>query len=257
MARVFDIWRTGHKPFAEVGSDTFMLATPQANMLWTCDPTICHQLESPYPKFQKAVEMLKFVEVYGPNVISVEGTDWKRHRKVIQSGFNPSTNALVWKETTNETKLLLNRWSKQNNIVRVARHWTNRLALHVIAPVFFNKRLTWSDSANGLEPAPPGHALPFEQALFTILQRFGVLLMTPRALLGLLPFKTFRETHVAFTEFTGYLQELITDTKSQLIEKAFRPSRESGIRSCQLGFWSPARASVLHAPGDRVKSHGG
>ena len=193
MAQVWNIWKFGHKPFQEAGTDTFVLATPQGNLLWTCDPSVCSQLGTQHPKSQIAVNMLKFFEVYGPTVGSVEGDEWKSHRRVIVSGFNPSTNAAVWKETTQQTSALVDRWLEQGSIVPVMKHWTSRLALHVISAVFFRKSLDWDEYTRDFEPAPPGHQLSYEQALFTVLARLGILYVTPRALLGILPMKCFRE----------------------------------------------------------------
>ena len=225
MAQVWNVWKFGHKPFQEAGSDTFVLATPQGNLLWTCDPQVCSQLETQHPKSQVAVEIVKFYDVYGPTVGSVEGDEWKTHRKVIMSGFNPATNAAVWKETTQQTRSLIKHWSEQGSIVPVMKHWTSRLALHVISAVFFRKSLNWNEHTGDFEPSPPGHQMSFERALFTVLARLGVLYVTPRALLGVLPLKSVREAHVAFTEWTKYMQELRGETIARLDEVATKGNK--------------------------------
>ena len=220
MAQVWNIWKFGYKPFQEADTDTFVLATPQGNLLWTCDPSVCNQLETQHPKSQTAVEMVKFFEVYGPTVGSVEGDEWKTHRRVIVSGFTPSTNANVWKETTQQTKSLVEHLLKQGSIVPVVKHWTSNLALHVISAVFFRKSLGWDEYTRDSTPAPAGHQISFEQALFTVLARLGVLYVTPRVLLGILPMKRFREAHTAFTEWTKYMQELSDETIARAEEIA-------------------------------------
>lgn len=225
MAQVWNIWKFGHKPFQDAGSDTFVLATPQGNLLWTCDPKVCSQLETQHSKSQVAVDMLKFFEVYGPTVGSVEGDEWKTHRRVIISGFNPETNAAVWKETTQQTRLLIDHWLKQGSIVSVMKHWTSRLALHVISAVFFRRSLNWNEHTGDSESGLPGHQISFEQALFTVLARLGILFVTPRALLGILPLKRFRETHVAFAEWTKYMQELRGETIARLEEIATKGNK--------------------------------
>ncbi len=212
MAQVWNIWKFGYRPFQEAGTDTFILATPQGNMLWTSDPSVCSQLETQHPKSQVAVDMVKFFEVYGPTVGTVEGDEWKNHRRVIVSGFNPSTNAAVWKETTEQTSSLIDRLLQQGGIVPVMKHWTSRLALHVVSAVFFRKSLNWDEYTRDSEPAPPGHQISYERALFTVLTRLGVLYVTPRPLLRVLPMKRFREANLAFIEWTKYMQELSDET---------------------------------------------
>ena len=212
MAQVWNIWKAGYKPFEEVGSDTFVLATPQGNLLWTCDPRVCSELERKHSKSQLAVEMLKFFEVYGPTIGSVEGDEWKLHRRIVTSGFNSATNTAVWRITTQQTELLINHWSEQGGTIPVVKHWTSRLALHVISTVFFRKSLNWNDAVSQSDPVPSGHRISFEQALLTMISRLGVLYVTPRPLLGILPMKRVREANHAFTEWTTYMQELQEDT---------------------------------------------
>lgn len=222
MAQVWNIWKFGHKPFQEVGSDTFVLATPKGNLLWTCDPQLCSQLETKRPESQLAVEIVKFFDIYGPTVASVEGDEWKIHRRVIMSGFNPATNAAVWKEARQQTDSLIDRWLEENSIVPVMKDWTCRLALHVISAVFFRKSLNWNDHKEDSKPGLLGHQTSFEQALFTVLARLGILYVTPRALLKILPMKPFRETQIGFTEWTKYLQELCGETIARKEELAMK-----------------------------------
>ena len=220
MAQVWDIWKAGYKPFEEVGNDTFVLATPRGNLLWTCDPKVCSELERQHPNSQVAVDMLKFFEVYGPTVGSVEGDEWKMHRKVITSGFTSTTHAAVWRDTIQQTNSLIDHWLEQGGIVPIMKQWTCRLALHVIAAGFFRKTLSWSDDAREFERVPSGHYISFEQALFTVLARLGVLYVIPRWLLGILPIKRVREANLAFSEWTKYMQELREGTIDRLDEMA-------------------------------------
>ena len=220
MAQVWNIWKAGHKPFQEVGSDIFVLATPQGNLLWTCDPKICSELKRQHDKSQLAVELVKFFEVYGPTVGSVEGHEWKMHRRIITSGFNSATNATVWRNAIKQTGLLIKWWSE------LGKDWTSRLALHVISAVFFRKRLSWDDGTNDSDAVPLGHRVSFEQALFTVVMRLRVLNVTPRFLLGVLPIERVREAHLAFTEWTKYMQELHDYTMNRL-EEIFNTSNKS------------------------------
>ncbi|KAL6720900.1 hypothetical protein ACLMJK_002825 [Lecanora helva] len=226
MAQVWNIWKVGYKPFQDVGSDTFVLATPAGNLLWTCDPKVVSELERQHPSSQLAVDLLKFFEVYGPTVGSVEGEEWRKHRKIITSGLNSATNIVVWKNTILQTSSLINHWLGLGGKIPVMKHWTSRLALHVISDVFFRRQLSWRDSSNDSEPPPPGHQMSFEKALFTVLARLGTLYVTPRALLGKIPLKNIREAHIAFIEWTQYMEELRAETIERLdeISKIKHPS---------------------------------
>ena len=67
---------------------------------------------------------------------------------------------------------------------------------------------------------PPGHQLTFDEALFTMLRRLATVFMTPRALLGKLPGKMFKEAHESFTEVTRYFQELRSGAAENIEELA-------------------------------------
>ena len=42
--------------------------------------------------------------ILGMNVLSSEGEDWKRHRRIIAPAFNPTTYLNVWETTVNVYK---------------------------------------------------------------------------------------------------------------------------------------------------------
>lgn len=93
--------------FEEVGDDSFILATPNGNMLWTCDPFVVNQLLIQHDKSQVPVDIIKFYDLWGPTVGSVEGDEWRTHRNVITAAFTPATNTAVWRETTYQAQTLV------------------------------------------------------------------------------------------------------------------------------------------------------
>ena len=208
MAQVWKIWKIGHQPFEDAGCDTFVLATPNGNMLWTSDHSVIDQLFVLHPKVEQPIELVKFYDLWGPTISSVSGEDWKIHRRAVSTGFGNAMNKIVWDEAQHQTMTLATHWLEQEGaIIPVIRSWTSTLALHVISSGFFNKRLEWGDyeSESALSP---GHELTLDKALSTMLSRLATVFMTPRALLGRLPGKMFNEAHQAFSEVTKYFQEL-------------------------------------------------
>ena len=208
IAQIWKIWKIGHQPFENADSDTFVLATPNGNMLWTCDNAVIEQLFTLHPKVEQPIELVKFYDLWGPTISSVSGEEWKAHRRAVSAGFGNAMNKIVWDEAQHQIETLATHWTeKEGSVIPVIRSWTSTLALHVISSGFFNKRLEWDDyeSATAI---PPGHQLTFDKALFTMLRRLATVFMTPRALLGKLPGKMFKEAHEGFTEVTKYFQEL-------------------------------------------------
>lgn len=63
------------------------------------------------PAFPKPVMMYKVMfELFGENIISTEGDEWKRHRKVVAKAFSEPNNKLVWQETVNIMLDLFSMW---------------------------------------------------------------------------------------------------------------------------------------------------
>ncbi|KAJ7204839.1 hypothetical protein GGX14DRAFT_336175, partial [Mycena pura] len=48
----------------------------------------------------------KTLEFYGQSILTTEGSDWRRHRRIATPAFNEAGNALVWKETVR----IVNEW---------------------------------------------------------------------------------------------------------------------------------------------------
>ncbi|KAF2869227.1 hypothetical protein BDV95DRAFT_596877 [Massariosphaeria phaeospora] len=186
LLQIWKLWDVGHKPFEKVGSDNVMFATPSATMFYTCDPVVVKQLYSS-PKVQAAIENLQFLNIWGPNISTVEGDEWKYHRKIITSALNPSMNEMVWRETIQEAEGLIAHWFRGNNPGYIAnvKSSTSCLVLHVLSSVFFDRKLDWKEEEKVDET-------DFETALFTVIERAGLIFMVPRKILKL-PIKGLRK----------------------------------------------------------------
>ena len=160
MAQIWNIWKFGYKPFQEVGSDAFILATPRGNLLWTCDPKFCNQFETQRLKSQLPVDMLKFFEIYGPAFGTVEGSEWKIYRRMLTSAFTSATHAAVWTETARQTTSLIDHWLTQGSVVPVVKHSTSRLSLLVVSAVFLEE--VWNGTIT-----PPASS-PLHQAIKSV-----------------------------------------------------------------------------------------
>lgn len=206
----WNIWKAGYEPFDKAGSESLFLATPKGNILWTCDPVIVKQLFTSQA-FQLPVDQLKFYDIWGPTIGSVEGKEWKAHRKVVLSGFNSTSLAVVWQRSIYQARTLVERWSRDDYLVHSPRIWMSRIALHVVAGVLFDTKMGWKDTEQGesnIEDTEHHSSLP--NSILTIMMRLGIFFMTPRWLLGRLPFKATRETSRAFNDFTNYMLSVRT-----------------------------------------------
>lgn len=227
MAQVWSIWKTSYRPFKYAGSQTFVLATPNGNILWSSDPSVLNQLLVQHDKCQTPLHLARLFDIWGPSLGSTEGEEWKLHRKVISAGFNSSINTKVWKESIDQTGSLLENLAEQGSVVPNLQKWSSRLALHVISSSCFGRRLHWQDYETSQKQPPIGHTLKYEEALFTFLDLLGFIFMIPRPLLKSVPLRYFRDAYTAFVEWTQYMDELREGVIARLDE--VRARRDKSI----------------------------
>lgn len=194
-------------------------------MVWSADPQVITQLFEQTSIAKMPADLTQVYNIYGPNIGSSEDESWKKHRRVVTAGFNPSVNEITWKESIHQTTTLIDRWLEEGSPVRSMREWTCRLALHVIMFAFFSKRLGWNDYTDDHIPPPPGRKLSFEESIHNVISRLGLLFLTPKALLHTLPFKSYREARLAYSEWNIYMVELRDQALARLDEIQAKPTR--------------------------------
>jgi cytochrome P450 len=204
-----------------------MLATPNGNTLWTCDPVIMRQLYAS-PSVQMPVNLLAWLNIWGPTISTVEGETWRIHRRVITHGFNASTYEKAWKEAIHHTNGLLSCWDQPSigNTVPNVQKLTLRLVLYILSGVQFNHRIEWKDKNleseldEGLKPQGDN----FENALFTITSKIGLIFILPRIAFQL-PIRTLRNIERSLQSLTQYMQHMRLEVLQKAEEIASKPTK--------------------------------
>jgi cytochrome P450 len=191
-------WQKLYDPFAKHG-DTFVTASPTGVLIWTAEPEAIHQITQRREAFPKPLESYKVLDIYGRNVISTEGTDWKMHRKVTSPGFNEKNNVLVFKESVAQTQGMLRKWmgpdDKGNHTLTEVPMDSMRVTLHIISRIGFGVGLLWPQeepsendkkaSLNYSSHQPTeGFTMSFEDALSKLLENLLWVLLFPDWLLS-------------------------------------------------------------------------
>ena len=81
--------RFGATSFASVG---ISITRP---VFWLADSGAIKRVSSDRHTFQKNVVAGEIINIDGGNIITVEGSDWKRHRSVAMSAFNEASRSLL------------------------------------------------------------------------------------------------------------------------------------------------------------------
>jgi cytochrome P450 len=187
-----------YTPFEKLG-ETFLIVSSGQLALFTANAEAIHQITSKRDAFPKATESYAILEMYGKNVVTTEGAEWRMHRKITSASFNERNAALVFSETIDQTQGLVAQWlgpdGKGNKTIKTVEHDTMALMLHIIGYVGFGLRLLWAGQSlpadtdpklakySTLDP-PKGHTLNFEDAVANTIEYILYLMLTPNWLLS-------------------------------------------------------------------------
>ncbi|KAL9586144.1 MAG: hypothetical protein Q9203_003969 [Teloschistes exilis] len=233
-------WQQQYTIFQRLGSDNFMTVSPAKNYFLTADAAVIDQITRRRNDFPKPIEVYGSLDLYGKNVVSTEGNLWKHHRKTVSPPFNEKNNRMVWYETIRQAQSMVKGWmgdqTQSSPTVSTIAQDCMRLSLHVISHAGFGVHLNWpavkksegeQKLANGhLTTADeedhqeyrfaPDHTMSYTDALHSLLNNMIWMLVLPRSLLKLLPFKRTRRAYDSYVEWGKYLSELFMNKRDDI-----------------------------------------
>lgn len=129
--------------------------------------------------------MYKILETFGPAILSTEGEDWKRHKKIVASSFSEKSNRLAFEESLRQVDGMVQTWKEKGgcseNDIRVddTKVDTAVFSLHVICAAGFGVPQAWRDcdvekGAWGYVDGESSHQLKFKDSMPALLQSLHV-----------------------------------------------------------------------------------
>ncbi|KAL9629235.1 MAG: hypothetical protein Q9164_006964, partial [Protoblastenia rupestris] len=148
-------WKRRYEPFARMGAQTFLTVSPDRNVLNVAEASVIAQITNRRNDFPKALEVYESLRIYGTNVVTTEGQEWRHHRKIVSPPFSEKNNHLVWKETLDQSQAMVNSWlgedKQMSKTIRTIGDDAMRLSLHIISRAGFGVRLSWPGTDDGKE----------------------------------------------------------------------------------------------------------
>lgn len=119
-----------YRRHAQLGA-AYMLVSPTENIIVIADASAADEIMRS-KEFIKPEALYKPLELFGPNVNTMNGEDWQRHRKVTTPPFNERNSKLVWKEGIKQANGMLKTWTEvgESGVVGTEED-TMTFALHV------------------------------------------------------------------------------------------------------------------------------
>jgi cytochrome P450 len=190
-------YRIGHYPYEKLGKDVFLLASPTMIHCFVADAEAMTQITTRRTDFPKPLEMYRALDIYGKNLVSTEGSDWRMHRKLAAPSFGEKNNEMVFTESIHHAKSLLGLWTgsdgRGNLTVTEPSLGAMNFALYVISSAGFDVRVVWPHEEGqqakerksegksmfvGSE-IPAGHQMNYREALGELLHNIMLTLIIP------------------------------------------------------------------------------
>jgi cytochrome P450 len=225
-------WELRYEPFKRFGSDTFLAVSGGAFCLWTADADVISQITTRRNDFPKDIHIYTSIDIYGKNVVSTEGSEWRRHRKLTSPPFTEKNNHLVWTETLDQTQTMLHTWLGKdetgNRTIERIMDDTMRLSLHVISRAGFGRKMEWPQGEAAVQSTEPskilnekaeigqGHTMSFTYALHALLDNILFIFLFKPWILRLSPWKIMRHSYVAYVEWGNHMREMVASKKAAI-----------------------------------------
>lgn len=181
--------------------DILLLVSPSVIQIYVANPEAIYQITAQREAFPKPLENYRILDVFGRNVITAEGGEWRLYRKISSPSFKEKNNALVFSEACSQGQGMLGKWLKTSGSATIEDVPVDvmRLTLHIISRVGFGVRLLWSgekpdekesaqDAVFSSSDPSEGHSMNYEDNLDTLLSHLIWVVLTPKWLLSKLRF---------------------------------------------------------------------
>lgn len=190
--------------------DVFVLVTPNQNEIVTTDPVAGLELESKYKTWYKPQHHYHIFDLFGKNLLTVNGDEWQRHRKITSPAFREVNYRLVWNESLRQAKQMFQiarARSQGNSYMEDIKNDSIIFAMHVLSAVGFGHVYEFD---GGLRKIPPGHVVSFSATMWFIFTKFLRIVMFRN--LSLPPWLTpgwLLDIQNHLNEFRQYMEEAI------------------------------------------------
>ncbi|RPA82090.1 cytochrome P450 [Ascobolus immersus RN42] len=221
-------WIRKWEPFEKHG-EIFACVSPGATQLFVGDPVAMWDMANKRVEFPKDIGLYKAIDVYGKNVVTTEGKEWRLHRKITAPPFSEKNNSHVFYESLRQAHEAAKYWTAPKNQkdlgakkpVNTVSTFTDdfmRISLQVIAKAGFSKSLQWPSADGSIkgEVAEGSHMMTFQGSLGMVLHKIIWYIATPKWLLRNSPFKFQQDVYTAVNEWREYMLEIYREKKQRL-----------------------------------------
>ncbi|KAF7332987.1 Cytochrome P450 [Mycena venus] len=211
-----NLWKDKYQAYEEGGLEAFLSISlfPITTTLIVSDAAALKEITSSRLNYPKPVKQYENITFFGDNIVSSEGDEWKKFRKISAPAFSEKNFNLVWDETV---KIMLdlfdNTWKGKDTLeIGHCLDVTLPIALQVLSVAGFGRAVTSNDDT----PPPPGHDMTFKEALQRVSEDMTLKVIAGNWMPNLT--ERIKKVRIAFVELEKYMKELIDDRRQSGIK---------------------------------------
>ena len=197
--------------------EAFTIVSPGTNEIYLAEAAATEDVMMRRNDFIKDPDVYGMLDFYGPNLDTVNGKQWDRHRKVTVPPFNEQNSALVWRETADQADQMLEIWSKEDNVTST-QYDVHAVALNVLCGAGFGLHSSFADTKPPSDGSETWKRLGYRESLRTLLANIVQLVMLSLLMKAGVPrwmfFGSMQKITLAYDEFKGYMGEMLHKEKT-------------------------------------------
>ncbi|KAJ7347415.1 cytochrome P450 [Mycena albidolilacea] len=162
-------------------------------------------------RYHKGEETTSVLRLWGGNLFTENGSEWSRHRRIMNPAFSPETYALVWDEGAKLYQEMMEgeRWDDENDVlISAINPITSKFALIIIGRCGFGEPLSWRTTA-------PESGMSLSEAL-AIVSATSIARMVIPWWIYKLPIKRLRDIETAYTSLDAHMKVLIASRQEEV-----------------------------------------
>ncbi|KAF9263951.1 cytochrome P450 [Marasmius fiardii PR-910] len=196
------------------------------------DANVIKDVLTSHSRFPRYLEQYKPLSFFGPSVLSTEGDEWKKYKKIVKPAFTDKNIRMGWNETVRVMNDLFEEEWGAKDVVNVSSSLDLSLsmALYVLSAAIFGQRLSWKE-----DEVPKTNEITFKKAVFDVSSNLLVKIALP-SWTGKVS-KRLQGIHDSFNKLDEYMLEMVqsrdkadeTDLFSSLMKENANGDEETAL----------------------------
>ncbi|KAL5122047.1 hypothetical protein ACEQ8H_000264 [Pleosporales sp. CAS-2024a] len=187
---LFEPWNPHERNLAgriDARETSFTLVGPRSYEFWTADPQLSTEILRRIHDFEQPRELEFLLAKFGPNVLTANGDQWSRHRKIVAKVINERISKAVFEKSIFYSQTLLHDLlptsPDKNSSIETTMLFDRltEISFRILIGVGIGDKFPWYDEENQ-KPRPP-YQMAYKDALLTYVNNaFGLAILPPRIL---------------------------------------------------------------------------